>query len=125
MLESYAPLLFYAVLLSVVGGGMIGITVVLPRVLGIRKATAVKVQPYECGVPPLVEGARGRLSVRFYLVAILFILFDIETVFLIPWAVTFKGPGAGLAAFIEVLVFVGILVLAYIYVWKRGALEWE
>jgi NADH-quinone oxidoreductase subunit A len=123
LVESYAPLLIYGALLSVIAGAMLGITVVVPRLLGIRKVTAVKIQPYECGVAPIVEGARGRFSVRFYLVAILFILFDVETVFLIPWAVTYKM--LGLAAFIEVAVFLGILVLAYVYVWKRGALQWE
>ncbi|HVY61251.1 MAG TPA: NADH-quinone oxidoreductase subunit A [Planctomycetota bacterium] len=102
---------------------MLGITVVIPRVFGIRRPNPVKLEPYECGVPPLSEGARGRFSVRFYLVAILFILFDIETVFLIPWAVTYRM--LGLAAFGEILVFIGIIVVAYIYVWKRGALDWE
>ena len=83
----------------------------------------MKQEPYECGVPPLMDGARGRFSVRFYLVAILFILFDIETVFLIPWAVTYKD--LGVAAFVEVLVFIGVLIVGYLYVWKRRALEWD
>ena len=123
MVESYAPLLLYGGILSIIGVAVLAITAIVPRLLGIQKRTAVKVQPYECGVAPIVEGARGRFSVRFYLVAILFILFDVETVFLIPWAVTYKM--LGLAAFIEVVVFLGILVLAYVYVWKRGALQWE
>jgi NADH-quinone oxidoreductase subunit A len=123
VLESYAPLLVYGAILAAVAGGMLGLSVVLPRVMGARKPTAVKSEPYECGVPPLVEGARGRFSVRFYLVAILFILFDIETVFLIPWAVTYKG--LGVAGFIEVVVFIGVLIVGYLYVWKRRALEWD
>ncbi len=123
MLESYAPLLVYGGLLVLIGAAVLGLTYAVPRVLGIRKVTPVKVEPYECGVPPLSEGARGRFSVRFYLVAILFILFDVETVFLIPWAVSYRM--LGLAAFVEVLVFIGVLVVAYLYVWKRGALEWE
>jgi NADH-quinone oxidoreductase subunit A len=123
VLESYAPLLVYGAILAAIAGGMLALSVLLPRALGARKPTPVKAEPYECGVPPLTEGARGRFSVRFYLVAILFILFDIETVFLIPWALTYKR--LGLAAFVEVLVFVGILIVGYLYVWKRRALEWE
>ena len=122
-LEAYAPLLVYGALLCVIGGGVLFVSWLIPRVLGVRQRNPVKYDAYECGVPPMQESARGRFSVRFYLVAILFILFDIETVFLIPWAVTYKM--LGMAAFIEVLVFIGILVIAYAYVWKRGALEWE
>jgi NADH-quinone oxidoreductase subunit A len=121
--ESYAPLLVYGALLAVIGAGALFVSWLLPRVFGHQRRNPVKHEVYECGVEPLSEGARGRFSVRFYLVAILFILFDIETVFLIPWAVTYKS--LGMAAFIEVLVFIGILVAAYVYVWKRGALEWE
>lgn len=123
MLENYLPIIFYAVLLTLVGAGAIGISFLLPRILRLQKPGRVKQEPYECGVPPLAEGARGRFSVRFYLIAILFILFDIETVFLVPWAVTYRS--LGVAAFVEVLVFVGILVAGYVYVWKRRALEWD
>lgn len=123
MLESYAPLLVFGAILLAAAGGMLGLSVALPRVLGTAKPTPVKAEPYECGVPPLAEGARGRFSVRFYLIAILFILFDIETVFLLPWAIAYKK--LGVFAFIEVLVFVGVLVVGYLYVWKRRALEWE
>jgi NADH-quinone oxidoreductase subunit A len=123
VLESYVPLLIYGLLLAGLAGAMIGLSVLLPRLFGARKPTDAKAEPYECGVPPIVPGARGRVSVRFYLVAIIFILFDIETVFLIPWAVTYRS--LGIAAFIEVLVFIGLLVAAYVYVWKRGVLEWE
>ncbi len=127
MLETYAPLIIYGGLLAVVGGGMLAITVILPRLLKIQRPNPVKTEAYECGVPPVTEGARGRISVRFYLVAILFILFDVETVFLIPWAVSHRrlGEMLGLGAFVEVLVFIGVLVVAYLYVWKRGALDWE
>jgi NADH-quinone oxidoreductase subunit A len=123
VLESYLPVLFYGLVLVTIAGAIIAISVLLPRILRLQKPTPVKVEPYECGVPPLTEGARGRFTVRFYLVAILFILFDIETVFLIPWAVAYKR--LGVAAFVEVVVFIGILVLGYIYVWKRRALEWD
>ena len=122
-MEAYLPLLLYTALLVLVGGGALAITIVLPYVLGTRRSNPTKLEPYECGVPSLQEGARGRFSVKFYLVAILFILFDVETVFLIPWAAEYKFLGE--AALFEVLVFIGILVVGYVYVWKRGALEWE
>jgi len=123
VLQSYSPLVIYGGILTLIAVGSLTASAVIPRLLGIRRPNKVKTEAYECGVPELQPGARGRFSVRFYLVAILFILFDIETVFLIPWAATYKM--LGLAALIEVLAFIGILVVAYVYVWKRGALEWE
>jgi NADH-quinone oxidoreductase subunit A len=123
VIEAYAPLIVYLAVLAGIAAAILGLTALIPRVLGTRRPTAVKTEPYECGVPEITPGARGRFSVRFYLVAILFILFDLETVFLIPWAVTYRM--LGLAAFVEVTSFLGVLVVAYVYVWKRGALEWE
>ena len=123
MLQNYAPLLVYGAVLAAVAGGMLALSVLLPRVLGSQRPNPVKSEPYECGVPPLAEGARGRFSVRFYLVAILFILFDIESVFLIPWAVSYRT--LGVAGFVEVAAFIGVLAAGYVYVWKRRALEWE
>lgn len=124
MPQSFVMLAIYALLLVGVGAAILVISHVVPRLLGIRRPRPVKLEPYECGVPsPVAEGARGRFSVRFYLVAILFILFDVETVFLIPWAAEFETLGVG--AFIEVLVFIAILVAGFAYIWKRGALEWE
>jgi NADH-quinone oxidoreductase subunit A len=78
--------------------------------------------PYESGMTPL-GGTRDRFSVKFYLVAMLFIVFDIEVVFMIPWAVAFRE--LGLFGLVEMLIFVMILLIAFVYVWKRGALEWE
>ena len=82
---------------------------------------AAKLMPYECGIDP-EHDARGRYSVRFYVVAILFVIFDVETIFLFPWAVQFKM--LGLFGLIEMLVFLGILVAGYIWVFKKGALDW-
>lgn len=123
MTETYLPLLVYAILVSTVALGMLFLSSILPRALGASKPTAMKAEPYECGVPPFVEGARQRISVRFYLIAIIFILFDIETVFLLPWAVTYRGLGLG--GFVEMLVFLAVLIAAYAYIWKRRVLEWE
>ncbi|MSR07442.1 MAG: NADH-quinone oxidoreductase subunit A [Gemmatimonadetes bacterium] len=92
------------------------------HLLSPTRPTAVKSTPYESGMPPLGD-TRQRFSVKFYLIAMLFIVFDIETVFMIPWAVTFRQ--LGLFGLIEMLVFIVILLVGYVYAWKRGALEWE
>jgi NADH-quinone oxidoreductase subunit A len=96
--------------------------VILSVSLGPRRPSARKLMPYESGMTPIGEAQR-RLPVKFYLVAVLFILFDIEIIFLLPWAVTFRQLGLfGLA---EVLIFIAILVVGYVWIWKKGALEWE
>ncbi len=86
------------------------------------RPTVVKQAPYESGVIPL-GSARERFSVKFYLVALLFIVFDLETVFLIPWGVTFRE--LGVFGFVEMLIFIGILLVGFVYVWKKGALQWD
>ena len=100
----------------------------LSHLLAPRKPSAIKDSPYESGMPPL-GNARDRFSVKFYLVAMLFIVFDIETVFLIPWGtIYFGGTGGGPSMgflLVEMLVFMFILAVGYVYVWKRGALEWD
>src|SRR5881296_4416567 len=98
----------------------------LSHLLAPRKPTALKDSPYESGMPPL-GNAHERFSVKFYLVAVLFILFDIETVFLIPWATIFLGNGTLSTGFllVEMLVFLLILFVGYVYVWKRGAFQWD
>ncbi|MFN3485961.1 MAG: NADH-quinone oxidoreductase subunit A [Planctomycetota bacterium] len=104
---------------------VIGLGVVLAnlsRLLGPRRERPEKLDPYECGVP-ILSKTRQRFSVHFYLVAILFILFDIETVFMIPYAVLYKKLGP--AGLVEMGLFVGVLAYGLAYLWKRGALEWE
>jgi len=101
----------------------------LSHLVAPRRPTPTKLSPYESGMPPL-GAARERFSVKFYLVAMLFILFDIETVFLIPWgAIYFGGAGTGGPRMgfllVEMLVFLAILFVGYIYVWKRGAFRWD
>jgi NADH-quinone oxidoreductase subunit A len=117
MLE-YLPLLVLIALAT----GLAILVVVLGTIFGPHRPTARKSQPYESGMTPYGPGTR-RMSVRYYLVAVLFILFDIEVVFFLPWAVVFKK--LGLFGFFEMLVFIGILLVGYIYAWKKGALEWE
>ncbi|HAD04458.1 MAG: NADH-quinone oxidoreductase subunit A [Desulfuromonadales bacterium GWD2_61_12] len=118
MLEAFLPIM---VLIAFALAFALG-SVVFSRLVGEKKPNAVKLSPYECGMPP-VGSARERLSVKFYIIAMLFILFDIECVFLYPWAVVFKK--LGMFGFIEMGVFIAILLVGYIYVWKKGALEWE
>jgi len=118
MLEAFLPIM---VLIGFALAFALG-SVVFSRLVGEKKPNPVKLSPYECGMPP-VGSARERLSVKFYIIAMLFILFDIECVFLYPWAIVFKK--LGMFGFIEMGVFIAILLVGYIYVWKKGALEWE
>ncbi len=98
------------------------IAISLGTLFGPRRETERKAMPYESGMTPIGPGTR-RMPVRFYLVAVLFILFDIEVVFFLPWAVVFRK--LGLFGLIEMIVFIGILLVGYVYAWKKGALEWE
>ncbi|NLF49781.1 MAG: NADH-quinone oxidoreductase subunit A [Leptolinea sp.] len=118
MLTDYLPLAI--ILLLATGLGFL--VVLLGALFGPRRPSRRKSAPYESGMVPYGPGTR-RLSIRFYLVAVLFILFDIETVFFLPWAVVFNQ--LGWFALIEMLVFIAILLIGFIYVWKKGALEWE
>ena len=98
------------------------IAIGLGYLFGPKKESAAKSMPYESGMNPYGEGTR-RMPVRFYLIAVLFILFDIEVVFFLPWAITFRQ--LGLFGLIEMVVFITILLVGYVYAWKKGALEWE
>jgi len=118
MLESYLPILVLILCAMALAVG----STVFSFLIGQKKPSAIKLAPYECGMP-LIGTARQRFPVKFYIIAMLFILFDIEAVFLYPWAVVFKK--LGMFGFIEMGVFIAILLVGYIYVWKKGALEWE
>lgn len=118
MLRSYLPLL---ILLAVAVLTAVGI-VVASRLLSPTARTRVKQLPYESGITPLV-GARERFSVKFYVVAILFIVFDVEAVFLVPWAVVMRE--LGLEGFVTAMIFIVILTVGLLYEWKKGALEWD
>jgi len=96
--------------------------IIASALLGQRKPSALKQAPYECGVATFGSSFK-RVPIKYYIIAMLFLLFDIEVVFLYPWAVVFKE--FKIFAFISMAVFLGILVIAYIYIWKKGALEWE
>jgi NADH-quinone oxidoreductase subunit A len=118
MLESWAPIgLFFIV---VAGFGVVALT--MSYVLGVKKPNPAKLAPYECGMNP-IGTARDRFSVKFYLVAMLFLLFDIEAIFLFPWAVVYRD--LKLFGFVEMLLFILVILAGYIYAWKKGALDWE
>ena len=124
MLRDYFPIL----LVFLVALGFAGVNVLLSALLGQRKSTKVKLMPYECGKDP-VGTARERFSVKFYLIAMIFILFDIEAIFMIPWAVvykTFQFAGAfwHKLIYLEMMTFVVLLLLGYAYIWKKGAFDW-
>ena len=115
--QQYFPLLVQIFLAVVVAGGMVGAGLLL----GHRVKNRVKELPYECGIVP-TGNARERFSVKFYLVGMLFILFDIEAVFLYPWAVVFRE--LKLFAWFEMVVFVAFVLAGFFYIWKKGALDW-
>jgi NADH-quinone oxidoreductase subunit A len=121
MLQPYAPILILIAFVIANAILMLGVS----HLLSSYRRTPTKIAPYESGMPVLGD-ARERFSVKFYLVAMLFIVFDIETVFMIPWAVAFRQMSeiSGLLI-IEMLVFILILAVGYVYIWKRGALQWD
>jgi len=117
MPQNYVPIFIFAAVVAV----LIPVTLLLAKLVRPENPHKAKLMPYECGVDPIGD-SRQRYTVRFYIVAILFVVFDIETVFLFPWAVQYKY--LGLFGFVEMMVFLAILVVGYIWIWKKGALEW-
>jgi len=121
LLLEYLPILIFIGWAAVLGGALI----VVPLVVAPSKPDPEKLSAYECGFPAFGD-ARMKFDVRFYLVAILFIIFDLEVAFLFPWAITLTSMGtAGTFAFWSMMVFLGVLTVGFIYEWKKGALEWE
>jgi len=117
MLSAYVPILMHLVVVVVLASAILG----LSWWVGVKRPTQEKLSPYECGMPP-VGDARERFSVGFYLVGILFLLFDVEAVFLYPWAVVFRS--LKWFGFLEMLLYIAILLAGYLYIWKKGALDW-
>jgi NADH-quinone oxidoreductase subunit A len=124
----YAPI----AIMFLVAAGFGASQLLVTQLIGPRKRTAIKLMPYECGKDP-VGSARDRYSIKFYTVAVIFLLFDIEVLFIIPFAVAFKsllqgeklsGIAYGTIAFIEIMTFIATLVVGYIYVWKKGIFDW-
>lgn len=127
-LMDYAPI----GIMFLVAAGFGASQLLVTQLIGPRKRTATKLMPYECGKDP-VGGARDKFSIKFYTVAVIFLLFDIEVLFIIPFAVAFKsllgleassGIAFGTIAFIEIVVFIATLIVGYIYVWRKGTFDW-
>nr|BAL57981.1 NADH dehydrogenase I subunit A [uncultured prokaryote] len=117
-MDEFYPILLMLIISSLIAGAFI----LLAELLGPKRPTPIKVEPFESGMIP-ISSPRKRFSVKFYLVAILFIIFDIEVVFLYPWAVLMRE--LGLTGFIEMVIFILILLGGLFYAWKKGALEWD
>src|SRR5215831_13158496 len=122
MLANYFPVLIFLAIGAAVGIGGIVTSGILARLAGAQNPDSEKLSPYECGFEAF-EDARMKFDVRYYLVAILFILFDLEIAFLFPWAVTLNEIGG--LGFWSMMVFLFILVVGFVYEWRKGALEWE
>src|SRR5688500_13627865 len=125
----YAPI----VMMFIVAIGFAGSQILVTQLIGPRKRTATKLMPYECGKDP-VGSARDKFSVKFYVIAVTFLLFDLEVLFIVPFAVAFKelliqekatGTMYGTIALIEILIFISTLIFGLIFVWKKGAFEWS
>jgi NADH-quinone oxidoreductase subunit A len=118
LLLEYLPILIFLG----IAGGLAAVILLASFVIARQRPDTEKLSPYECGFEPF-EDARGRFDVRFYLVAILFIIFDLEVAFLFPWAVSLGN--IGLLGFWSMMIFLAVLTVGFIYEWKKGALEWE
>ncbi len=117
-IQAYAPLLLHLILAMALSG----VLLLLSSFVGWSRPSKVKMQAYECGITPTGD-AREPFSVKFYLVGIIFILFDVEAIFLYPWAYIFKS--LHWFGFVEMLLYIGILLVGYFYLWKKGALDWN
>ena len=117
-MSEYVPVVIMLVLAAATAAGML----VATSKIGPRKVFADKMEPFECGESPIVS-PKLRFSVKFYLVALFFVVFDMEAVFVYPWAVLFRD--LGMFGFVEMMIFLAILAVGLLYVWRRGALEWD
>jgi len=117
-LHAYGPLVIHLL----VAATLAGLIASLSKLVGWRRPNKAKLQAYECGMEPTGD-AREPFSVKFYLVAMVFILFDVEAIFLYPWAYVFRQ--LGLYGFVEMMIYIAILLVGYFYLWKKGALDWH
>ena len=117
MPQNYVPIFIFLGVIAV----LLPLTLLAAKLVRPENPNRTKLMPYECGIDP-VDSARGRYTVRYYIVAILFVVFDVDTIFLFPWAVQFMA--IGWLGLLEMFIFLGILVIGYLWIWKKGALEW-
>jgi NADH-quinone oxidoreductase subunit A len=116
--ENYLPILIFGLLAAALPLA----TIFIARAIQVRRPNRTKLEPYESGIAPTSTAFDTRFSVRYFMIAVLFVVFDVETIFLFPWAVFFHR--LGLFGLVEMLIFLAILVVGYVYVWKRQALDW-
>jgi NADH-quinone oxidoreductase subunit A len=117
-LHSYSPLLIHLLIAAILAGALTSLSVLV----GWRRPNRAKQEAYECGVPPIGD-ARQPFSIQFYLIAMVFILFDVEAIFLYPWAYIFRS--LRWFGFVEMMMYIAILLVGYLYLWKKGALDWH
>ena len=117
MPQNYVPIFIFIAIV----GTLLPLTLLLFKLVRPDNPNKAKLMAYECGIDP-IDSARGRYTVRYYIIAILFVVFDVETIFLFPWAVKFKALGE--FGLVEILIFLVILIVGYVWVWAKGALEW-
>ena len=120
MLISYLPVLIMVVFVSLVVSAVMFVSALLRP----RNPYPAKLKPWECGLEPIGEASRGQVRIHFFIVAILFIIFDVESLFLFPWAVILNDPGISLFVLIEMIIFIAVLAVGLIYAWVKGALDW-
>ena len=120
LIIGYLPIFIFMMIVGTVGLGMI----IVSNFLGRKNPTEEKTSTYECGMMP-IKDARRRFDIHFYLIAMLFILFDIEVVFLYPWAILFEKFNPVIFGFVEMVLFIVILLFGYVYVWRKGVLDWK
>jgi NADH-quinone oxidoreductase subunit A len=118
LISDYMPLVVFTVIAALISGALL----IVPFLVAYRAPDAEKLSPYECGFPPF-DDARMRFDARFYLVSLLFIIFDLEVAFLFPWAIVFHDLGA--LGFWSMMIFLAVLTIGFIYEWNKGALEWD
>ena len=117
MPQNYVPIFIFIGIIAIA----LPVTLLAAKLVRPENPNKIKLMPYECGIDP-IGSARGRYTIRFFIVAILFVIFDVETIFLFPWAVQFKA--LGMFGLLEMFIFLGILILGYVWIWKKGALDW-
>ena len=118
LISDYLPLVVFIILAALISGALL----VAPFLVAFKAPNSVKLSPYECGFPPF-DDARMRFDARFYLVSLLFIIFDLEVAFLFPWAIVFHHLGA--LGFWSMMLFLAVLTVGFVYEWNKGALEWD
>jgi NADH-quinone oxidoreductase subunit A len=112
----------YFIMFTIVGASIVTAMLGISKLFQTKRPSAAKLAPYECGIPDVTGDPRVQFKIRYYIFALLLVIFDVEMIFIFPWAVVFKG--LGLFAFVEMIVFVGILLLGLVYAWRKGVLNW-